>query len=1176
MSSGTRSLDISIHDDEQEARRQQLEHNLQQTAADLSLHLTDDDEHASSVEYPRHNSNSQLEYFFHDKSQFDDDGGDLEHPNSIDPYASRSRSQDPRSLSYASYGGRTISTAAHHASAVTLSAGLAGRRGNGRRDVSLSGAEYDPDRPLHDIIGAIDYGDVSSVRAGQSRTEFQRTDAPRQQDLRTRPLVADGTAELDRLLESGHAMPPGGPMANRRLPTHNSIAQRSVRLRSPSPSSSSEDSIISNTTARPRLSDALNQMSFSPKRPRSPQVSRSQFPTNETPRPPRRASVQPPTPSPLGKTQTYVHSPLGRTPPARNAPSANNKSSLKTSSSLSNAPPAMRVGLDNNKASVSSPFTQAARGIGRELERERLTCEERTRAAHAPEARVMFAADVSKGGYGKSMRADVSRGLHPADARSPYQAGKTLYTPDGRSVHLPDVTGLTSAVMSPAKDALRRARYEDTRPRDSEARILAAIGSIHAQLERLEDENGVSRRRVRELEMELDRVREREAELVREKRREKGKQRAADDIQEEGRFKEVAEEKKALETLITTLRTHLTRLTLELSQHKDLLIQLQQTQTNLQQQQQNMASTSSTPLPSRPALQPVDATSRSAAWEAQMEARWESRWLEVKRLREDVERLSGEVEVLRGVVDEGLRDCEHSRVGGPGGGLSTRNRSGVDPDTAMSLDDDEGEDDEHDDGTEQHGNETVNLDRAGTNHDHTRDQREIARHQEHDDEDEEVEEGNEEPDEPTVRLPSNDSIKSDRATVGAETMPRGGYRQGNRSLGQSMSQHGQSFVQSFVSGEELDALGAELEARRSLNSTHDTPSLTHSLSESPTPQGPVVVVQDATDEHLRCGRLAVPTIEKQDNIFAPRPLSAMSNRPPSALSDRPPSVLSNRPPSVLSNRSNRPPSAMSDRPPSAMSRHAPRQAMSAPVSDPEPQPSTLRLPHQDTPFRPSSSAARSSGNRTTSGRRSAPLDETPFPQIRGTHLERLFFAVPEHNPMTCTVCHRRRRRPHRRYTEGVQTEEHVHAYRGHENESFAEVREDNRDTKGKRHEVPVFDATTNPAIWDWNAEGARKGLPPQTVLARVIRELEDDFTHYKSVYCELADQYKEMDAVSDVRRRNILAQHLREVVDILEQKGDQVASLYDLLTFRDKAVTESVVPPRRRVATGTLPVEIPA
>lgn len=41
---------------------------------------------------------------------------------------------------------------------------------------------------------------------------------------------------------------------------------------------------------------------------------------------------------------------------------------------------------------------------------------------------------------------------------------------------------------------------------------------------------------------------------------------------------------------------------------------------------------------------------------------------------------------------------------------------------------------------------------------------------------------------------------------------------------------------------------------------------------------------------------------------------------------------------------------------------------------------------------------------------------------------------------------------------------------------------------------------------------------------------------YTSVYVELADQYKLMDAVSDVRRRNTLARHLTEVVDILEQK----------------------------------------
>ena len=71
-----------------------------------------------------------------------------------------------------------------------------------------------------------------------------------------------------------------------------------------------------------------------------------------------------------------------------------------------------------------------------------------------------------------------------------------------------------------------------------------------------------------------------------------------------------------------------------------------------------------------------------------------------------------------------------------------------------------------------------------------------------------------------------------------------------------------------------------------------------------------------------------------------------------------------------------------------------------------------------------------------------------------------------------------------------------------------------------------------------------------------------------------------MDAASNVVKRNVLAQHLREVIDLLEQRvrkshhfnlkrgliiygqiqGDQIASLYDLLTFEDKPVARSVVP----------------
>jgi len=49
-----------------------------------------------------------------------------------------------------------------------------------------------------------------------------------------------------------------------------------------------------------------------------------------------------------------------------------------------------------------------------------------------------------------------------------------------------------------------------------------------------------------------------------------------------------------------------------------------------------------------------------------------------------------------------------------------------------------------------------------------------------------------------------------------------------------------------------------------------------------------------------------------------------------------------------------------------------------------------------------------------------------------------------------------------------------------------------------------------------------------------------------SIYIELADQYKDMDPVSDVPKRNMLAQHLREVVDILEQKAGGISRDFGL------------------------------
>ena len=228
--------------------------------------------------------------------------------------------------------------------------------------------------------------------------------------------------------------------------------------------------------------------------------------------------------------------------------------------------------------------------------------------------------------------------------------------------------------------------------------------------------------------------------------------------------------------------------------------------------------------------------------------------------------------------------------------------------------------------------------------------------------------------------------------------------------------------------------------------------------------------------------------------------------------------------------------------------------------------------------------------------------EVPFPQIRGAQLERMFFSAPEHNSKTCTVCNRRR------YHETAPRALWYPASKGH-NVTVADASDEDEgfgegsaieDEEGRR--APQQGAAVN---LDFLNRDSRDGhLPPQTVLVRVLRELEDDFTHYKGyvcgsifpslasdsgsgrrIYSELADQYKTMDAASNVVKRNVLAQHLRDVIDVLEQRvrgasalynlkrgliirfhicgqiqGDQIASLYDLLTFEDKPVARSMVP----------------
>lgn len=505
-------FDTSIRGDELEYNRIQLEHNLQHSELSFRLSSTSDDEHPhpkirhsrhksnpiqTSVEYPRHLSEPSFNEF----------------PSIVrsagDHYANEDSQMHPWSYRIGDdeeginpYGGDTVSTAAHHASALTLSAGLGGGRA-ARRDASLSGAEYDPERPLHAMIAGVNSKhSIFDLDRSKSKVQvfgfsmlpdldFTQPHLQGVASMTCDPVIVDSTAELDRILESGHAPPP-------------SLRSRSVRVASPTPSASSPGTdqghgqVPPHPSPRPKLTDHLRHVSFSPKRPRSAQ---SNHP-NPTPPFPRKRweddlSMNMPTPRPARRSNAF---------------SAYTASPVQPEVRLHPATP----------SSVGSKFSKMARGINK--------------------------------------------------------------------VYLPDVTGLTNAVDSPAKPGAKYYSYRtDNRPRDSEgkdvelylfsrrrlidifaARLLQTLSAVQSQLRDLEDENSISRRRVRELELELEEckrhvVRERTRLIEREELNDfgygkttqnKGKERAVepfvhiDDERLHERYKEAVDEKKGLALVI--------------------------------------------------------------------------------------------------------------------------------------------------------------------------------------------------------------------------------------------------------------------------------------------------------------------------------------------------------------------------------------------------------------------------------------------------------------------------------------------------------------------------------------------------------------------------------------------------------------------------------------------------
>jgi len=429
---------------------------------------------------------------------------------------------------------------------------------------------------------------------------------------------------------------------------------------------------------------------------------------------------------------------------------------------------------------------------------------------------------------------------------------------------------------------------------------------------------------------------------------------------------------------------------------------------------------------------------------------------EILQLKEEVQRLAGEVEVLRGVVEEGLKERRSARE---------IHIEGSAADLGMSQDLEQ-EDNDNEDELELEEEEPDNNEYE-RDQDKDIDEREFQ----DDDEDEEDEPAPFDPNPAPLRA-ADRTMRTDFATLGSST---------------------NSAPLRFVNDDELDLIAAEVEERRSNRSNASSvgsgsgTQRARSRSRSP----PVRSSKRATveDEHEE----EVETSHRHQLPYSALPASSQHYTTQPQLNIQ----------------------------------HAPSRF----ASSSHPEPSTSR-PTAPTPGRTSKTQERRRTGRTSEPVAPEPEHETetPFPQIRGEHLERLFFSAPEHNAKTCTVCYRRRNRPNgassswshlrgkgAKYAttsrdvvrdededgqeeedEGYEGSEDADVDRGATNGKGKErerERERERESERERERQFVVSFSQDPS--HWRQAGRKHGLPPQTVVARVIRELEDDFTHYK-------------------------------------------------------------------------------
>ncbi|KAK9372580.1 centrosome microtubule-binding domain of Cep57-domain-containing protein [Lipomyces chichibuensis] len=174
--------------------------------------------------------------------------------------------------------------------------------------------------------------------------------------------------------------------------------------------------------------------------------------------------------------------------------------------------------------------------------------------------------------------------------------------------------------------------------------------------------------------------------------------------------------------------------------------------------------------------------------------------------------------------------------------------------------------------------------------------------------------------------------------------------------------------------------------------------------------------------------------------------------------------------------------------------------------------------HQTKGKRHSTGEARSRNAKPEVQARTVYVDDIPRPNV---NMRKAMDSISQHDPALCTVCSRRR---YRKY-------------------------------QLNNKEQPLWQYATATAPQDqpehrehWEEENTiRPSMRPENAVTTVLSQLEDEFRHLKFQYQSHVDKYEHLDPAVSKRKRKALVTRLKEIIEELETKADQIYALYDVL-----------------------------